>query len=73
MLCVTRRIMNKHGATVGLAAGLALGFAAAFGGFWVFLLVLVLGAIGLVVGRVIDGDLDLTQYLGGRRSDRSDR
>lgn len=46
-------------ATTGLAAGMALGFAGYFGGFWAFLLVLVLGAAGLVVGLVLQGDLDL--------------
>ena len=65
--------MSHQGTVVGLFAGLTLGLAAAFGGFWVFLLVLVLGLIGLVVGRVTDGDLDLAQYLGGRRRDRSER
>ncbi|MFF4652930.1 hypothetical protein [Streptomyces sp. NPDC001380] len=47
------------GAVVGLAAGMALGFAGAFGGFWAFLLVAVLGAVGLVAGRVLDGGLDV--------------
>lgn len=46
-------------ATTGLAACMALGFAAYFGGFWAFLLVLVLGAVGLIVGLVVQGDLDL--------------
>ena len=46
-------------ATTGLAAGMALGFAGYFGGFWAFLLVLVLGAAGLIVGLVVQGDLDL--------------
>ncbi|MEU9789600.1 hypothetical protein AB0E27_03095 [Streptomyces sparsogenes] len=46
-------------ATTGLAAGMALGFAGYFGGFWAFLLVLVLGAAGLLVGLVVQGDLDL--------------
>jgi hypothetical protein len=50
-------VMNT--ATTGLAAGMALGFAGYFGGFWAFLLVLVLGAAGLVVGLVLQGDLDL--------------
>jgi uncharacterized membrane protein len=38
---------------------MALGFAGYFGGFWAFLLVLVLGAVGLIVGLVVQGDLDL--------------
>lgn len=46
-------------AATGLAAGMALGFAGYFGGFWAFLLVLVLGAAGLVVGLVLQGDLEL--------------
>ncbi|MFF7974357.1 hypothetical protein [Streptomyces sp. NPDC007905] len=46
-------------AIAGLAAGIALGFAAYFGGFWAFLLVAVLGGIGLVVGLVLRGDIDL--------------
>lgn len=65
--------MKNPSAILGLATGLVLGLAAAFGGFGAFLLVLFLGLLGLIVGRVLDGDLDLTPYLGGRRRDRSDR
>ena len=49
---------------IGLATGLALGFAAAFGGFTAFLTVLVLGALGLAVGRWLDGALDLSALTG---------
>jgi hypothetical protein len=49
---------------VGLLTGLVLGIAAAFGGFGAFLVVLVLGAVGLIVGRVLDGKLDLSQLAG---------
>lgn len=45
-------------AVVGLVAGMALGFAGYFGGFGAFLLVAALGAIGFVVGRFLDGDLE---------------
>lgn len=55
------------GTALGLLAGLALGLAAAFGGFTAFLLVAVFAAIGLVVGRVADGKLDLAQLLGRDR------
>ena len=65
--------MKNQFAVIGLATGAVLGLAAAFGGFWSFLLVLVLGIVGLIVGRTLDGDLDLTPYLGGRRRDRADR
>ncbi|GAB3561863.1 hypothetical protein GCM10027445_01370 [Amycolatopsis endophytica] len=46
---------------IGLLTGLVLGLAAAFGGFGAFLAVLVLGALGLGVGRYLDGKLDLSQ------------
>lgn len=54
--------------------GLVLGLAAAFGDTAQFLLVLVFGAVGLFVGRVLDGAIDLTPYLGGGRGkERSGR
>ncbi|MBQ0925018.1 MULTISPECIES: hypothetical protein [Saccharopolyspora] len=53
----------------GLLAGLILGVAAAAGGFTGFLIALVLGAIGVVVGRVVDGELDLGEVFG-RGGDR---
>ena len=66
--------MTSHPYTLlGLLIGLAAGFAAAFGGFSAFLIVLVLGIVGVIVGRVADGELDLTDYLGGRNRDRADR
>ncbi|MEV7548470.1 hypothetical protein AB0N89_02465 [Amycolatopsis sp. NPDC089917] len=52
---------------LGLFTGLALGLAAAFGGFGAFFIVLVLGALGLLVGRVLDGKLDLSQLTGRDR------
>ncbi|MGW7052849.1 hypothetical protein [Streptomyces sp. NPDC054887] len=58
-------------AMVGLMAGMALGFAAHFGGFWAFVLVLGLGAAGLVVGRLMEGDLEPGNFV--RRRDRQER
>lgn len=55
---------------IGLLVGIALGFAAAFGGLGAFLLVLVLGAVGFIVGKVIDGELDVLPYLSGRSRTR---
>lgn len=52
--------MNGNATVLGLLTGLALGFAGAFGGLTAFLVVLVLGAIGLGVGRYLDGQLDLS-------------
>jgi uncharacterized membrane protein len=54
-----RKLMNAT--TLGLASGIALGLAAAFGGFGAFLTVLVLGALGLLAGRMAEGKLDLSQ------------
>lgn len=53
--------------TIGLIAGLLLGVAAAAGGFWGFLLALVLGVVGYALGAQYDGEVDLGQLLGGRR------
>ncbi len=52
---------------IGLAFGTAVGFAGAFGGFSAFLIVAVLGLVGLLVGRAMTGDLDVSALLGGRR------
>jgi hypothetical protein len=51
----------------GLLAGLILGAAAAIGGFSALLIALLLGVIGFVVGRVLDGELDLGELLGRGR------
>jgi hypothetical protein len=58
-------------AVVGLITGMALGFAAYFGDAWAFLLVLGLGAVGLVVGRLMEGDLEPGDLV--RRRDRQER
>ncbi|MBP2473429.1 ammonia channel protein AmtB [Crossiella equi] len=53
-----------NGTQTGLLAGLVLGAAGAIGGFSAFLIALVVGVIGLVVGRVLDGELDLSELVG---------
>ncbi|MFF7728118.1 hypothetical protein [Streptomyces sp. NPDC008001] len=58
-------------AVVGIIAGMALGFAGYFGGFGAFLLVAALGALGFVVGRFLDGDLDPGEFF--RTRDREGR
>jgi hypothetical protein len=55
--------------TLGLAFGIALGLAAAFGGFGAFLTVLVIGALGLLAGRMAEGKLDLSQLTNGTRAE----
>jgi nitrate/nitrite transporter NarK len=63
--------MRASNTVLGLVVGLVLGLAAAFGGFGAFLLVLVLGVVGLLVGRYLDGQLDLDGLTGrGRSGDR---
>ncbi|MGK5550407.1 hypothetical protein ACSNOI_02290 [Actinomadura kijaniata] len=48
---------------VGLVFGTALGFAGAFGGFGAFVLVALLGIVGFLVGRVLAGELDLSEMV----------
>ncbi|MER7048705.1 MULTISPECIES: hypothetical protein [Streptomyces] len=58
-------------AMAGMLAGMALGFAGYFGGFGAFLLVAALGAVGFVVGRLVEGDFEPGDFLRGR--ERGDR
>lgn len=51
---------------VGLSYGTVLGLSAAFGGFTAFALVLLLGLAGFVLGRAMDGELDLTTMFTRR-------
>ncbi|MEU6277264.1 hypothetical protein ABZ871_33425 [Streptomyces populi] len=53
-------------AVIGMIAGMALGFAGYFGGFGAFLLVAALGAVGFVVGRLLEGDLDVSTFFRAR-------
>lgn len=53
--------------TIGLLAGLLLGIAAATGGFGGFLIALVLGVVGYLVGGHYDGELDLSKVFGRQR------
>ena len=55
--------------TIGLLAGLLLGVATAAGGFFGFLIALVLGVVGYLVGAQYDGEVDLGKLLGGHRRD----
>ena len=52
-----------------LAVGLVLGIVLAFGGWLAFLLTILFGLLGLLVGLAADGRLDL-QSLFGRASSR---
>ncbi len=52
--------------TIGLIAGLLLAIAAAAGGFVGFLVAVVLGAAGYLIGGHFDGEIDLSALLGRR-------
>ncbi len=51
----------------GLMVGLALGLAIALGGFTEACVVALFGLGGWLVAKVIDGELDVQQYLDSRR------
>ena len=55
---------------MGIVIGLALGLALVFGNFGDMLIVALFAAIGFVVAKVIEGDLDLGPYLSRRRDSR---
>ncbi|BCL19589.1 MULTISPECIES: hypothetical protein [Streptomyces] len=57
-------------AVVGMIAGMALAFAGYFGGFGAFVLVAALGAVGFVVGRFLDGDMDFGEFFHVRERRR---
>ena len=56
--------------TLGTLIGLALGLALAFGGFGQMLIVALAGALGFIIAKALDGDIDLSRYVSGRRSNR---
>jgi ABC-type sulfate transport system permease component len=60
-------------AVIGLVVGMALAFAGYFGGFGAFLLVAALGAVGFVVGKFIDGDIEPGDFFRSRDRDRDRR
>jgi uncharacterized membrane protein len=59
-----------NGIIAGALIGIALAFAALAFGFWGFLLVAVLGAIGAVIGASLTGRLDLRAALDAARGRR---
>ena len=59
--------------TVGLFVGLILGLALALDGFGAMLIVAFMGVLGHLVARVIEGELDLSDYVGGLTEPRNRR
>jgi hypothetical protein len=55
---------------VGLFVGLLLGLALAFEDFGAMLVVAFCGAVGYLVMKVVEGEIDLSQYLGGQNRRR---
>jgi hypothetical protein len=55
---------------LAVMVGLALGLTVAFGSFWQMLIVALFAAVGFVVAKVLDGDLDLSPYLSRWRNSR---
>jgi hypothetical protein len=49
---------------LGLLCGIALAFGILLDGFAGFAIVAILGAVGILVGRVLDGQLDLGGLVG---------
>ncbi len=53
---------------IGILTGSLLGLALVLDSFGGMLIVALFAIIGFIVAKVLDGDLDLTQYLSGRRN-----
>ena len=53
--------------TIGLFVGLALAFALVFGGFGDMLIVALFGALGHVLPKVLDGEVDASATLARLR------
>lgn len=56
-----------HTKLAGLVIGLALGLAIALGGFTEACVVALFGLGGWLVAKVLDGEVDVQQYIDGRR------
>ncbi|HEY5821279.1 MAG TPA: hypothetical protein VIT20_04855 [Propionibacteriaceae bacterium] len=50
--------------TTALFVGLVLGLTAAFGTFGSFVIVLLFGAIGLIIGMILDGRINVQALIG---------
>jgi hypothetical protein len=55
---------------MGIIVGLVLGLAFVLGSFGDMLIVALFAIIGYVVAKVLEGELDLSQYVSGRRTGR---
>lgn len=55
---------------VGLFTGLIIGLALALGSFGDAVIVAALGFVGWVAAKLLEGDIDINDYLGGGRDER---
>ena len=53
--------------SLGLLVGLILGVVLLFDDFGGMLIVALIGAVGFGIGKIIDGELDVSQLMQGRR------
>ena len=63
--------MTPSATRTGIIVGAVLALTGIAFGFWAFIFVAVAMAIGALVGRVVDGKLDLTALTGALRGKRS--
>jgi hypothetical protein len=55
---------------VGLFTGLLLGIVLVFGSFLDMLAVAFCGAVGFVVMKIVEGEIDINEYVGANRRRR---
>jgi len=59
------------GTIIGAVAGVVLAIVSLVFGFWGFLLAVVLGALGALVGAIVSGRLDVRAVAAAARGNRS--
>lgn len=60
-------------AALGLIIGTLLGIVAAVGDFGDFAIAVLLAAIGFVVGKVVQGDIDVSSYVSSAEQKVKDK
>ena len=58
----------KENTLIGLLAGMLLGAAVAFGTFGDMLIVAFFGALGVIVMKIVQGELDITDVLNKKKT-----
>ncbi len=60
-------------AALGILVGALLGIAAAVDGFSGFAVAVLIAALGYVIGKVAQGDIDVSSYVGSAEQKIKDR